>query len=117
MANKRLIELAKRQMNSELPRERIVKPHKIGLENVLVFSEKENIFVLDRDFSVKKVASRDDLVNTLCSHNGILYDGGGYAKIFETLSGKEVASRNNWVNSLMLPQRNTLRRRKLCKNI
>lgn len=39
-------------------------------------------------------------VRALCSHNGILYDGGNYNKVYETLTGKEVASRDGWVLAL-----------------
>ena len=71
-----------------------------GLENVLVFAEKNNLFVIDKDGSVKEVASRDDWIRALCSHNGKLYDGGDYNKVFETLAKKEAASRNDHIWAL-----------------
>ena len=71
-----------------------------GLENVLVFAEKNKLFVIDKDDSVKKVASRDNWILALCSNNGKLYDAGDYKKVFETLAGKEVASRNNRIWAL-----------------
>jgi hypothetical protein len=36
----------------------------------------------------------------LCSHNGQLYDGGDYCKVFETLTNREVASRDGTVTAL-----------------
>jgi len=83
-------------------KKKISKPERqaINLEDVLVFAECNKIFVLDNDFSIKEIASRDDWVRALCSHNGQLYDAGDYNKIFETLTNKEIASRNNWVGAL-----------------
>ena len=45
-------------------------------EQVLVFSSSNTIFVLDNDKSIKEIASRENGINVLCSHNGELYDGG-----------------------------------------
>src|SRR3989344_6444746 len=63
-----------------------------NLENVLVFSSKGRIFVLDDipDAVPIEVASRNNWVRTLCSHDGKLYDGGDYKKVFETLTEREV---------------------------
>ena len=72
------------------------------LEEVLVFSDGREIFILDNipNATPKKIASRDDWVTALCSHDGKLYDGGAYEKVFETLSGREIASRDDWVRAL-----------------
>ena len=70
------------------------------LEDVLVFSEGTNIFVIDNDFSIHQVASRDKWITALCSYGGQLYDGGAYKKVVETLTGREVASRDDGVLSL-----------------
>lgn len=39
----------------------------------------------------KKIASRNDLVTALCSHEGILYDGGYYPGLYNSLEGKIVS--------------------------
>src|SRR3990167_2112842 len=103
MPNPRFLQTAGRWMNKEPPAD-IIEPERIirptNLENVLVFSGGKEIFVIDRDSSIKEVASRENSVRALCSHNGILYDGGFYNKIFNTLSNEEVASRENSVRAL-----------------
>src|SRR3989304_2766532 len=103
MPNPRFLQTAGRWMNKEPPAD-IIEPERIirptNLENVLVFSGGKEIFVIDRDSSIKEVASRTDWVLALCSNNGILYDGGGYNKIFNTLSNEEVASRTSLVLAL-----------------
>jgi hypothetical protein len=72
------------------------------LEKVLVFSSGSKIFVLDNNSKPVPiiVASRDDVIRALCSHNGKLYDGGDYSGIFETLTNKKIASRYRWVRAL-----------------
>src|SRR3989337_1977870 len=103
MTNPRFLQTAGRWMNKEPPAD-IIEPERIirptNLENVLVFSGGKEIFVIDRDSSIKEVASRENSVRALCSHNGTLYDGGGYNKIFNTLSNEEVASRTSLVLTL-----------------
>src|SRR3989344_1547687 len=103
MPNPRFLQTAGRWMNKEPPAD-IIEPERIirptNLENVLVFSEGKEIFVIDRDSSIKEVASRTDWVRALCSHNGILYDGGSYNGVFNTLSNEEVASRENSIRAL-----------------
>jgi|SRR3989344_4699498 len=103
MTNPRFLQTARGWMNEELladiiEPERIIRP--TNLENALVFSEGKEIFVIDRDSSIKKVASRTNSVLALCSHNGTLYDGGICNEIFDTLSSKAVVSRENWIYAL-----------------
>src|SRR3989339_900944 len=71
-----------------------------NLEKVLVFSSENEIFVIDYNDLIYPIASRTNWVRTLCSHNGQLYDGGDYKKIFETVSGKEITSRREVVRTL-----------------
>ena len=79
----------------------VIVPASAGLEEqVLVFAQGKNIFVIDRDKKVYPITSRTDWVWALCSHNGTLYDGGSYNKVFDTLSNREVASRTGWVLAL-----------------
>lgn len=68
-------------------------------EQVLVFSSSDTIFVLDNDKTIKEIASRENGVNVLCSHNGKLYDGGWDYKIFETLSNTEITSTNKVIGT------------------
>jgi len=94
MVNKRLIDLAERMKSNGIivPKNQnapIINPEN-DWENVLVFSSHRKIFVLDKDKSVTQIAERNSSVYTLCSHQGILYDGGEENKLFETLSGKEI---------------------------
>ena len=79
-----------------------IQPLQSSLENVLVFSSAGEIFVLDNLLNSipVRIASRNNWVQALCSHNGQLYDGGRYNKIFETLTNKEIASRDDWVRAL-----------------
>jgi hypothetical protein len=104
MPNPRLLEFAEKWKNPEVPKERTLerKKEKPSLENVLVFSSKKEIFVIDNGQNSIPIefASRDDFVSALCSHEGKLYDGGNYNKIFETISNKEVASRSGWIRAL-----------------
>ena len=95
---KKAKEWASKEVPESRPIEAIIKP---SLEEVLVFSAVKNIFVLDNkpNAKPKKIASRDNYVLALCSHNGKLYDG-SYKKIYETLSGKKIASRDNFVWAL-----------------
>ena len=69
-------------------------------DNVLVFAEEENIFVIDIDNFITKIASRDSWIRSLCSHNGELYDGGDYLEIYETLSNTKIASRKGHIRAL-----------------
>jgi len=68
-------------------------------EKVLVYSTGKNIYVLDNK-TTHRISSRSDDVYSLCSHDGILYDGGNYNSIFETLSNKKIASRESNISSL-----------------
>ena len=104
MPNPRLLEFAEKWKNPEVPAERTLKrkKEKPSLENVLVFSSENKIFVLDngQNSAPIKIASRNNWVRVLCSHDGKLYDGGDYKKVFETISNKEIASRDDWVMAL-----------------
>src|SRR3989339_243777 len=71
-----------------------------NLEKVLVFSSENEIFVIDYNDLIYPIASRTNWVRTLCSHNGQLYDGGDYKKIFETVSGKEIFSSSDAIDQL-----------------
>src|SRR3989344_3565351 len=69
-------------------------------ENVLVFSSKNKIFVLDHDGSQVEIAERPNVIRALCSHAGMLYDVGDYNQILETLSSKVVAERSSTILAL-----------------
>jgi len=45
------------------------------------------------------IVSRENIVFSLCSHNGTLYRG-GVDGVYEVFSGKKVASRSTWVTTL-----------------
>ena len=68
-------------------------------KKVLVYSSGSNIYVLD-DKTAHRISCRSKDVYSLCSHNGVLYDGGDYNSIFETLQNKKIALRNSFISSL-----------------
>jgi hypothetical protein len=110
-----------------------------GLDNVLVYLQNNNIYILDGERSVeiakrsnpawgslclhedklyysgedggadgiyetltgKKIAERDNMICTLFSHNGTLYDAGDYGGIYETLTGENIAERDDLIWSLV----------------
>ncbi|MCK4552999.1 hypothetical protein KAT80_02245 [Candidatus Pacearchaeota archaeon] len=55
-------------------------------ENILVFSDYEKVYALDKD-NLIEVTSRKNPIKVLCSHNEKLYDM-DQSKIYETLTGK-----------------------------
>jgi hypothetical protein len=57
-------------------------------QNVLVFSLQNKIYVIDKDSSISLVMERDDEIDALCSHEGVLYDAGFGELVRETLTGK-----------------------------
>ena len=69
-------------------------------EDVLVFTSKRSLYVIDQDKTITEIVTRDTPRWPLCNHNGILYDGGSDGKIFDTVKGNIVSERYHAVDSL-----------------
>ncbi len=86
-----------------------LKPRRVdeeaNMSGGLVYATVENecaakIYLYVEDGEDIQLAKRSDWVYALCSHNGKLYDGGSYDKVYETLENKVVAKRSGWVEAL-----------------
>ncbi len=66
----------------------------------LVYSSGKEVFLYVDGVDDALIASRSDWVMTLCSHGGVLFDGGLYNAVFDMLNNKLVASHSNWVMAL-----------------
>ena len=80
--------------------ERVFDEESLKDENVLIFAKGKGIHVLDRDERIHKITERRSQVETLCSHKGILYDGGKYNGLYQTITNEVIASRQICVSHI-----------------
>ena len=92
--------LARANKNNPNPTPQSPLEDVVNGENVLVFSEKNKIYVIDIDKEIHEIAKRTDYINALCSHDGKLYDGGNYNQVIETSTGDIITERTSVVTAL-----------------